>query len=83
MSMPNLPVARIMWKPMPDLKTGAHAWILAGGSHHSVLSTAATAEMIEDWAEIMGIEFVHITKDTELERLKTRLFLSDLVWRLQ
>ncbi len=55
------------------------AWILAGGSHHSVLSTAATAEMIEDWAEIMGIEFVHITKDTELERLKTRLFLSDLV----
>jgi L-arabinose isomerase len=83
MSMPNLPVARIMWKPMPNLKTGAHAWILAGGSHHSVLSTAATAEMIEDWAEIMGIEFVHITKDTELERLKTRLFLSDLVWRLQ
>lgn len=26
--MPNLPVARVMWKGMPDLKTGIHAWIM-------------------------------------------------------
>lgn len=83
LAMPNLPVARIMWKPMPNLKVGAHAWILSGGSHHSVLSTAATAEMMEDWAEIMGVEFVHITKDTKLEDLKQQLFLSDLAWRLK
>jgi L-arabinose isomerase len=26
--MPNLPVASVLWKPLPDLKTGAAAWIL-------------------------------------------------------
>ncbi len=81
--MPNLPVARIMWKAMPDLRTGAHAWILAGGAHHTVFSYAATAQMMEDFAEIMGIEFVHITKDTTIEGLKKELFLSDLAWKLK
>ncbi len=81
--MPNLPVARIMWKAMPDLLTGAHCWILAGGAHHTVFSYAATAEMMEDWAEMMGIEFVHITKDTTVESLKQQLFLADLAWKLR
>ena len=27
--MPKLPVATALWKPMPDLITGAEAWILA------------------------------------------------------
>ncbi|MEI3556694.1 MAG: hypothetical protein V8Q23_07835 [Eubacteriales bacterium] len=60
--MPNLPVARVMWKGMPDLKTGIHAWIMAGGAHTTALSYAVTAEQMEDWAEIMGIEFVHILR---------------------
>lgn len=81
--MPNLPVARVMWKAMPDLLTGAHAWILSGGAHHTVLSYDCTAEMMEDWAEIMDIEFVHITKDTTIEGLKRRLFLADLSWKLK
>lgn len=81
--MPNLPVARVMWKGLPDLKTGIEAWILAGGAHHTVLSYTATAEQLEDWAEIMGIEFVHITKDTTISGLKQQLFLSDLVWKLR
>ncbi len=83
LKMPNLPVARVMWRPEPDLLTGAHCWILAGGAHHTVLSYAATAEMMEDWAEMMGIEFVHITKDTTIERFKQQLFLADLAWKLQ
>ena len=80
--MPNLPVARVMWKGMPDLKTGIHAWIMAGGAHHTVLSYAVTAEQMEDWAEIMGIEFVHITKDTTISALK-QLLVSDLAWKLK
>lgn len=80
--MPNLPVARIMWKAMPDLRTGAHAWIIAGGAHHTVFTYAATAQMMEDFAEMMGIEFVHITKDTTIESLKQQLFLADLAWNL-
>jgi len=81
--MPNLPVARVMWKAMPDLLTGAHAWILAGGAHHTVLSYAATAQMMEDWAEMMGIEYVHITKDTTIPALKQQLFLADMAWNLK
>lgn len=81
--MPNLPVARVMWKGMPDLKTGIHAWIMAGGAHHTVLSYAVTAEQMEDWAEIMGIEFVHITKDTTISALKQQLLVSDLAWKLK
>ncbi|MBE6905411.1 MAG: L-arabinose isomerase [Ruminococcaceae bacterium] len=81
--MPNLPVARVMWRAMPDLRTGAEAWILAGGAHHTVLSYAVTAGQMEDWAEMMGIEFVHITKDTTIAGLKQQLFLADLAWKLK
>ena len=81
--MPNLPVARVMWKPAPDLLTGVKCWILSGGAHHSVLTTQVTPGMLEDWCEIMDIEFVHISKDTEFEALKQQLFLSDLVWKLR
>lgn len=83
LKMPSLPVARVMWRPEPDLLVGTHCWILAGGAHHSVLSYSATAEMMEDWAEMMGIEFVHITKDTTVENLKQQLFFSDLAWKLK
>ena len=81
--MPNLPVARVMWRPEPDLRTGAEAWILAGGAHHTVLSQAVTAGMLEDWAEIMGIETIRIDRNTDIASLKQQLFLADLAWRLR
>ena len=40
--LPNLPVARAVWRPAPDLRTSAEAWLTAGGPHHTVLSTALT-----------------------------------------
>jgi len=82
MKMPNLPVARVMWKAMPDLKTGVKLWILAGGAHHTVLSYAASAQMLADWAEMMKIEFVHITKETTVDSFKQQLFLADVAWKL-
>ena len=81
--MPNLPVARVMWKAMPDLLTGAEAWITAGGAHHTVLTYDVTAEQMSDWAKMMDIEFVHITKDTKIEALEHDLFLADLAWKLK
>lgn len=81
--MPNLPVARVMWKAMPDLLTGAEAWITAGGAHHTVLTYDVTAEQMADWANMMDIEFVHITKDTTIETLKQALFLADIAWKLK
>ncbi len=82
MDMPNLPVARVMWKAMPDLCTGAKMWIMAGGAHHTVLSYDATPEMLEDFAEMVGIEYVHISKSTTVESLKQQLFFSDIAWKL-
>ena len=81
--MPNLPVARVMWRAMPSLTTGVECWITAGGAHHTVLSYDVTAEQLRDWARMMEIEFVHITKDTTVEGLEHELFLNDLAWKLK
>jgi L-arabinose isomerase len=80
--MPNLPVARVMWRAMPDLCTGVECWIAAGGAHHTTLTYDVTAEQMRDFAAILGIEFVHITKNTTVESLEHELFLNDLAWRL-
>ncbi len=80
--MPNLPVARVMWRAMPDLLTGAECWILAGGAHHTVLSYTLNAGHMQDFAEMMGIEFVHINKDTKVNEFKQMLFLQDIAWKL-
>ena len=81
--MPNLPVARVMWRAMPDLTTGVECWITAGGAHHTVLSYDVSAEMLRDWARMLEIEFVHITKDTTPEKLEEELLVRDLVWKLK
>ncbi|WP_231956597.1 L-arabinose isomerase [Posidoniimonas polymericola] len=65
-SLPKLPVARALWKPLPDLKTAAAAWIYAGGSHHPVFSQAITTEHFEDLAEMIGIELLVIDADSKL-----------------
>lgn len=83
MPMPNLPVARVMWKAEPNLTTGVECWITAGGAHHTVLSYDVTAEQMKDWANMMEIEFVHITKDTTIEKLEQQLFLNDIAWKLK
>lgn len=83
MPMPNLPVARVMWKAMPDLATGIECWILAGGAHHTVLSFDVTAQMMRDWARIMDIEFIHIDKETTVGKLEDELQMKDLIWRFK
>ncbi len=83
MEMPNLPVARVMWRAMPDLLTGAEAWITAGGAHHTVLTYDVSAQQMKDWARMMDIEFVHIDKDTTIDKLEQELFLADLAWKLK
>ena len=83
MDMPNLPVAKVMWKALPDLATGVECWITAGGAHHTTLSYDVDAEMLRDWARIMDIEFVHIGKDTTVESLEQQLMVNDLIWKLR
>lgn len=82
-TMPNLPVARVMWKPAPNLATGTEAWILAGGAHHTVLSYDCDAEMMRDWARMMDIEFVHINAETDPVKFEQELMLADMAWKLK
>lgn len=78
--MPKLPVSGVLWKPMPNLKTSAEAWIYAGGAHHSVLSYDVTADMMRDFAEMAGIEFVHINKDTKIADFRRELQYNAVIF---
>ena len=80
--LPKLPVASALWIPMPDFATGAGAWILAGGTHHSCFSYAVTPEFWEDYAEIAGIEMVRIDENTTIPEFKRELRYNDVYYML-
>lgn len=80
-SMPELPVASAFWTPRPDLTTGAEAWILAGGAHHTAFSYDLTAEQMGDWANAMGIEAVYIDNDTTIRSFKNELKWNSVYYR--
>jgi L-arabinose isomerase len=79
--LPKLPVARVLWKPYPDMKTGCAAWILAGGAHHTCYSQNLTSEHLTDFAEIAGIECVLIGKETNLPQLKNELRWNEVYYK--
>ena len=79
--MPKLPVATALWKPMPDLITGAEAWILAGGAHHTAFSYDLSAEQMGDWAAAMDIEAVYIDQDTTIRNFKNELRWNAAAYR--
>ncbi|MCL6627935.1 MAG: L-arabinose isomerase, partial [Alicyclobacillus shizuokensis] len=80
--MPKLPVARVLWRPQPSLSAAAEAWIYAGGAHHTVFSYEVTAEQVQDFADILGVECVTIDQHTNPQELRTRLRLDDAAWKL-
>jgi L-arabinose isomerase len=79
-TMPKLSVARALWKPYPNLTDAAEAWIICGGTHHSVYSTALTAEYFRDWAQMSSIEFILIDRNTVPHRLQDELRWNEVYW---
>jgi len=79
--LPKLPVARVLWKPLPDMKTGCAAWIYAGGAHHTVYSQNLSAAHLLDFANISGIEFVKIGADTDLDKFRDQLRWNDIYFK--
>ena len=73
--LPNLPVARAVWQPRPDLRTSTEAWLTAGAPHHTVLSSAVGAEELADLADILGVELLTIDADTTIRR-----FTQEIRW---
>lgn len=80
--MPKLPVASVLWKPLPDLKTAAAAWILAGGAHHTGFSTAINEEYLEDFSGMTGIEYVLIDEKCNLTDFKKELRWNEVYFHL-
>jgi L-arabinose isomerase len=80
--LPNLPVARALWLPRPNLKVAAAAWIYAGGAHHTSFSYTVTAEQLQDFAEMAGIEFLLIDENTRVDEFKDKLRWNDLYYHL-
>jgi L-arabinose isomerase len=71
--LPNLPVARAVWRPRPSLATAAEAWLMAGGPHHTALTSALGIETIADFADIADLELVTIDADTTPHGFKREL----------
>jgi L-arabinose isomerase len=80
--MGKLPVGRAVWKPRPNLSTSAECWLIAGGSHHTVLSRAVDAQVIADFAEMAGVEFLLIGEDTTVSGFKKELRWNQAYYRL-
>tara|TARA_Y200000002_G_scaffold338276_1_gene307540 strand:- start:209 stop:748 length:540 start_codon:yes stop_codon:yes gene_type:complete len=70
---PHLPTARALWNVKPNLKEGAQAWILAGGSHHTCFSQNLSNEYLDDYCDMVGIEIVTIDEKTDINTLKSEL----------
>jgi L-arabinose isomerase len=79
--LPNLPVARVLWKPYPDMATGCQAWILAGGAHHTCYSQNLTSEHLQDFADIAGIEYVLIGKNTDIYQFRNELRWNEIYYK--
>ena len=78
----SLPVACAVWKPAPNLATSAESWIYAGGSHHTVLSTALDAEVLSDFAQIAQVEHLRISATTTQDEFQREIRWNGAYFKL-
>jgi len=64
--MPKLPVGHAVWKPRPDFRTSATAWLTAGAAHHTVMTTQIGVDVVRDFAKMVGIELLVIDESTTI-----------------
>ncbi|MEP6596166.1 MAG: L-arabinose isomerase [Ginsengibacter sp.] len=79
--LPKLPVARVLWKPHPNMNDALSAWIYAGGAHHTCYSQNITAEYLQDFAEMARIEFVKIDSNTLVQQFKNELRWNEIFYQ--
>lgn len=81
-ALPKLPVARAVWRSKAPFSTATECWLMAGGPHHTVLSTALRREHLVDLAQITGIELVSVTADATPESFLDKLRWNQAYYRL-
>lgn len=80
--LPNLPVARAVWKCRPDFATACGSWIQAGGAHHTGFSYTVTREHMEDFAAMAGVEFLVIGEETRSAEFRKELRFNEVYFHL-
>jgi L-arabinose isomerase len=80
--LPKLPVGRAIWKPAPDFRTSASAWLMAGAAHHTVMTTQVGVDVFRDFATMSGVELLVIDNDTTLGGFERELRWNAAYYRL-
>jgi L-arabinose isomerase len=80
--LPNLPVARAVWRPAPDLATSAPCWLMAGAAHHTVMSTQVGIDAFADFAEIAETELLVIDEGTTARAFAAEMRANQAYYRL-
>ena len=71
-----------MWKPAPDFRTSAAAWLTAGAAHHTVMSTAVGIDVFRDFADMAKVELLVIDEDTTLPGFQHEVRWNQAYYRL-
>jgi L-arabinose isomerase len=80
--MPKLPVGHAVWKPAPDFRTSAAAWLTAGAAHHTVMTNQVGVEVIRDFAEMARTELLVIDESTTLAGFQNEVRWNQAYYRL-
>jgi L-arabinose isomerase len=72
-----------LWKPKPNLDIAATSWILAGGAHHTCFSQALTADCMEDFSDIAGLELLKIDNQTSVSQVKNELKWNEAFFNIR
>ncbi|HEX7825888.1 MAG TPA: L-arabinose isomerase, partial [Mycobacterium sp.] len=80
--LPQLPVGRAVWKPAPDFRTNAAAWLTAGAAHHTVMTTQVGVDVFRDFAAMSGVELLVIDGDTALDGFEREVRWNAAYYRL-
>ena len=80
--MPKLPVGHAVWKPRPDFRTSASAWLTAGAAHHTVMSNQVGLDVFREFARISQVELLVIDENTALPAFEQELRANAAYYRL-
>jgi L-arabinose isomerase len=81
-ALPNLPVARAVWKPRPDFTTSAECWLTAGGAHHTVMTTNVPVDTWAMFADMARTELLVIDEQTTKRGFADQVRANQAYYRL-
>jgi L-arabinose isomerase len=80
--MPRLPVGHAVWRPAPDFRTSATAWLTAGAAHHTAMTNQIGVDVVRDFATMAGVELLVIDESTTIEGFAREVRTNAAYYRL-